>query len=138
MQAAPAACKLFKIYIMTIPIQSDIESLKLTLWIAGGVISLLILVVAYFLRRQIEVSETLAIAVNHLTTAVKLIEKEQAERDPRTEKRLGNHEERIGHCEDRITVMETLCYPSFIKCCGCHPECNEGSLACGGFRRLHG
>ena len=94
---------------MSIPIQPDIESLKLTLWVAGGVISLLILIVAYFLRKQIEVSETLAIAVNHLTTTVKLIEKEQAERDPRTERRLDDHDDRIGTCEDRLTAMETMC-----------------------------
>ena len=66
-------------------------------------------VVAYFLKKQIEVSETLAIAVNNLTTTVKLIEKEQSERDPRTEKRLNDHSERINKCEHRLTKMETAC-----------------------------
>ena len=101
---------------MEIQIHPDIESLRMTLWAAGGVISMLITVVAYFLRKQIEVSETLAVAVNHLTTTVKLIEKEQAERDPRTERRLDDHDERIGTCEDRLTAMETMCSYQHRSC----------------------
>ena len=90
-------------------INPDYNSLKLTLWISGSLIALLLAVVAYFLKKQIEVSETLAIAVNNLTTTVKLIEKEQSERDPRTEKRLNDHSERINKVEHRLTRIETVC-----------------------------
>ena len=90
-------------------INPDYQSLKLTLWIAGAVISLLLAVVAYFLRKQIEVSETLAIAVNNLTTTVKLIEKEQSERDPRTEKRLNEHSDRLNKHDERLAQIETTC-----------------------------
>lgn len=94
----------------------DYDSLKLTLWISGSIIALLLAVVAYFLRKQIEVSETLAIAVNNLTTTVKLIEKEQSERDPKTEARLNSHSEslgkvaeRINRAENRLTRIESIC-----------------------------
>ena len=70
---------------------------------------MLLLVVAYFLRRQIEVQETLAIAVNNLTTTVKLIEQQQSERDPRTEKRLNEHSIKLGKHELQIARLEMKC-----------------------------
>ncbi len=90
-------------------INPDYQSLKFILFIAGSIITLLLVVVAYFLRKQIEVSETLAIAVNNLTTTVKLIEKEQSSTNPKTEKRLDDHEIRIGESEDRLAILETKC-----------------------------
>lgn len=87
----------------------DIETLKLTLWIAGGIITLLLAVVAYFLKKQISVSEILTTAVNNLTTAVKLIEQQQSERDPRTERRLNEHAGRLDEHDRRITRVETTC-----------------------------
>jgi hypothetical protein len=90
-------------------INPDYQSLKLTLWIAGGIISMLLFVVAYFLRKQIEVSETLAVAVNNLTTTVKLIEQQQSERDPRTENRLNEHSAKLGKHELQIARLEMKC-----------------------------
>lgn len=90
-------------------INPDYQSLKLTLYIAGSVIVLLLGVVAYFLRKQIEVSETLVIVVNNLTTTVKLIEKEQSERDPRTEKRLNEHSVKLNKHELQIARLEMKC-----------------------------
>jgi hypothetical protein len=90
-------------------IYPDYQSLKLTLWISGAIISLLLVVVAYFLKKQITVSETLSIAVNHLTTMVKIIEQQQSERDPRTENRLNNHSHRLNKHDQRLTRVETKC-----------------------------
>jgi beta-lactamase regulating signal transducer with metallopeptidase domain len=85
----------------------DIETLKLTLWVAGGIITLLLMVVAYFLKKQISVSEVLTTAVNNLTTAVKLIEQQQSERDPRTERRLNEHSRELKEHKERIVKIET-------------------------------
>lgn len=85
----------------------DIETLKLTLWIAGSIIALLLVVVAYFLKKQICVSEVLTTAVNNLTTAVKLIEQKQSERDPRTERRLNEHSRRLDEHDKQIVKIET-------------------------------
>jgi len=87
----------------------DIETLKLTLWLAGGIITLLLLVVAYFLKKQIRVSEVLTMAVNNLITAVKLIEQQQSERDPRTERRLNEHSAIMKEQGERIIALESIC-----------------------------
>lgn len=87
---------------------NNIELLKLLLVLAGSLIGLLLLVLAFFLRKQITVSEDLTTAVNRLTIAVSLIEKEQSERDPKTEERLNNHSERLKLAENRLTILETI------------------------------
>ncbi len=85
---------------------NNVETLKLAIWIAGIVISLLLAVVVFFLRKQISVSETLTMAVNNLTTAVEVIKTQQSERDPRTEKRLNDHARRLKEHGERIVVVE--------------------------------
>jgi beta-lactamase regulating signal transducer with metallopeptidase domain len=87
----------------------DIESLKLTLWIAGSVITLLLTVVAYFLNKQIKVQESLTKAVNSLTTAVTVLESQQAERHPVIERRLNDHARRLDAHDRQITRIETTC-----------------------------
>lgn len=87
---------------------NNIELLKLLLVLAGSLIGLLLLVLAFFLRKQITVSEDLTTAVNRLTLAVSLIEKEQSERDPKTQERLNNHSDRLKVVENRVTVLETI------------------------------
>jgi beta-lactamase regulating signal transducer with metallopeptidase domain len=87
----------------------DIESLKLILWLAGSVITLLLLIVSYFLSKQIKVQESLTKAVNSLTTAVTVLESQQAERHPVIECRLNTHGQRLDKLDNRITKIETKC-----------------------------
>jgi beta-lactamase regulating signal transducer with metallopeptidase domain len=87
----------------------DVETLKLTLWAAGGIIALLLAVVAYFLKRQIAVSEILTRAVNNLTTAVTVLESQQKDRHPVIERRLNAHAKRLDEHDVRIARVETTC-----------------------------
>jgi beta-lactamase regulating signal transducer with metallopeptidase domain len=87
----------------------DIESLKLILWLAGSVITLLLLIVSYFLSKQIKVQESLTKAVNSLTTAVTVLESQQAERHPVIQRRLNIHGQRLDKLDNRITKIETKC-----------------------------
>lgn len=85
------------------------ETLKLTLWIAGGVITLLLVVVAYFLSKQIDVSETLTKAVNSLTAAVMVLESQQRDRHPVIERRLNAHAGRLDEHDKEIVKIKTVC-----------------------------
>ena len=87
----------------------DIETLKLTLWIAGGIIIMLLGVVAYFLKRQITVSEILTKAVNNLTTAVTVLESQNKDRHPVIERRLNTHAKRLDEHDIRSARIETTC-----------------------------
>lgn len=88
-------------------INPDIETLKLTLWIAGSVIGLMLAVIAFFLRKQVDASETLTKAVSALTNAVTILETQNSERAPVVERRLNEHARRLDEHEVRITVIET-------------------------------
>jgi len=72
-----------------------VETLKFAVGITGAIIALLLVIVAYFLRKQITVSESLTSAVNGLTLAVGVIQTQQNERDPRTERRLNSHSRQL-------------------------------------------
>lgn len=88
---------------------NDIETLKLTLWIAGSVIAALLGLVAYFLNKQITIQEVLAKAVNNLTTAVRLIEQHQTITDPIINRRLNDHALRIDAHDKKLAIIETRC-----------------------------
>lgn len=60
----------------------DYETLRLTVFIIGAVLSVLLSVVAFFLKKQIEIQETLAKAVNNLTVAVTVLENQNRDRHP--------------------------------------------------------
>ena len=65
----------------------DYETLRLTVFIIGAVLSVLLSVVAFFLKKQIEIQETLAKAVNNLTVAVTVLENQNRDRHPVIERR---------------------------------------------------
>ena len=87
----------------------DIESLKVILYLAGSVLTFLLLIVAYFLKKQISVQEVLAEAVNKLTTAVSVLESQNKDRYPVIERRLNDHAEQIDELGYRVTAIETTC-----------------------------
>lgn len=93
---------------MSVP-NPDIETLKLTLWIASGVISVLLLVVSFFLKKQIRVSEVLTEAVKNLTTTVAVMQTQNNERNPVIQTRLNDHGRNLDNHETRITKLETRC-----------------------------
>src|SRR5690554_3378445 len=87
----------------------DYETLKLTVFIIGGVLSMLLTIVAFFLKKQIEIQETLTKAVNNLTTAVTVLENQNRDRHPVIERRLNEHGHRLDIYENRLTKIETTC-----------------------------
>lgn len=94
---------------IVLAVNPDIETLKLTLWVAGSLITLLLSVVAYFLNKQIGVQEALTKAVNQLTTAVSVLESQNKDSHPRFERRLNAHAKRLDEHDRRITKAETTC-----------------------------
>lgn len=101
----------YKPYIMTdlIKTNPDYETLRLTVFIIGAVLSVLLSVVAFFLKKQIEIQETLAKAVNNLTVAVTVLENQNRDRHPVIERRLNEHGHRLDSYENRLTKIETTC-----------------------------
>lgn len=87
----------------------DYETLKLTVFVIGGVLSMLLTIVAFFLKKQIEIQETLTKAVNNLTTAVTVLESQNRDRHPVIERRLNEHGHRLDIYENRLTKIETTC-----------------------------
>jgi hypothetical protein len=84
----------------------DIETLKLTLWVAASIITLLLLIVSYFLKRQITITEQLTKAVHELTTAVALLNNQS----PRMERRLDIHNKRLDDNDKQIARLEATVY----------------------------
>ena len=85
----------------------DIESLKILVGLAGIVISILLAVVAYFLKQQGEASKSLTEAVNQLKTAVVVLQEQSREKYPIFDRRLNEHSRKIDDHEKRITIIET-------------------------------
>lgn len=103
----------------------DIETLKLTLWLAGAVISALFAVIIYFIKSQDSVRknemtklnnivETLVETVNSLKTIVEVVKSRQSGdgeychmKHDVIDKRLTEHGRRIDLVENRITRLET-------------------------------
>lgn len=105
----------------------DIETLKLTLWLAGAVISALFAVIIYFIKSQDSVRknemvklnnivETLVDTVNSLRTIVEVVKSRQLGdgefchmKHDVIDKRLTDHGKRIDAIENRVTRVETKC-----------------------------
>lgn len=85
----------------------DLESLKILVGLAGIVISILLAVVAYFLKQQGEASKALTEAVNQLKTAVVVLQEQSKEKHPIFDRRLNEHSRKIEDHEKRITIIET-------------------------------
>lgn len=89
----------------------DIETLKVTLWVASGVITILlgivIGVVSHLANKQIRVSEMLAQAVSELTLAVSVLESQNKDRHPVIERRLNDHARRLDQHAEKIVRIET-------------------------------
>ncbi len=86
----------------------DIETLKLTLWIATGVISMLLVIVAFFLKKQVGVSETLTKAVNDLNNVVTVLQTKEEERHPVTQRMLNEHADRLDKHDIKLAKIETI------------------------------
>ncbi|HCY40427.1 MAG TPA: hypothetical protein DHV48_03600 [Prolixibacteraceae bacterium] len=116
---------------MEIAVNPNLETLKIVLWIAVGIISLLVIIIGYFVaekfstdkeelskneisqRQQMEklsaMIEMVSKTVANLEKIVEVIKNQQEERDPRTERRLNDHSRQIKELDKRITKTETLC-----------------------------
>lgn len=92
---------------MEIQANPDIEGLKLTLWIAGCAMIVMVTIIGYFLRRQIDASEKLTDSVNNLVNVITAIETQININTPITEKRLNDHSVQIKGHEKRLTKIET-------------------------------
>lgn len=85
----------------------DLESLKILVGLAGVVISILLAVVAYFLKQQGEASKALTEAVNQLKTAVVVLQEQSKEKHPVYDRRLNKHSEKLEEHEKRIIKLES-------------------------------
>jgi len=116
---------------MEIAVNPNLETLKIVLWIAIGVIALLIAIIGYFITEKFstdkeelnknEVSQqqqmdklsamidTVGKTVVNLEKIVEVIKNQQEERDPRTERRLNEHSRQIKELDKRVTKTELIC-----------------------------
>ena len=103
----------------------DIETLKLTLWLAGAIISALFAVIIYFIKSQDSVRknemvklnnivETLVDTVNSLRTIVEVVKSRQLGdgefchmKHDVIDKRLNEHAKRIDALDNKVTRLET-------------------------------
>lgn len=101
-----------------IPTNPDPEALKIVLYVAAVIITILLAIVGYFVRSQFSgekgridkltcVVETLKETVNTVKGIVDVIKKEQEERDPRTERRLNDHARKLSRHDKAIVRIET-------------------------------
>jgi len=58
---------------------------------------------------QAEASRDLAMSVNQLTVAVNVMQSQNSDRHPVTERRLNEHAKRLDEHDKRITIIETSC-----------------------------
>jgi hypothetical protein len=103
----------------------DIETLKLTLWLAGAVISALFGVIIYFIKSQDAVRknemvklnsivETLVETVNSLRTIVEVVKSRQLGdgefchmKHDVIDRRLNEHSKRLDVVDNKVTRLET-------------------------------
>ncbi len=85
----------------------DYQILYLILSISGALILILLGIIGYFLKQQINASNALTNAVNGLNTNVIELQTLQDERHPVTERRLNAHAERLDCMEKKIVRIET-------------------------------
>lgn len=105
---------------MNVQANPDIETLKLTLWVAASLIALLIGIIAYLAKmkdssasKQVEklsaVVDTVQETVISLKSVVEVVKSQISEDRPRTEKRLNEHANRLDDQADRLARLETSC-----------------------------
>lgn len=116
---------------MEIAVNPNLETLKIVLWIAIGLIVLLIAIIGYFITEKFstdkeelsknEVSQqqqmdklsamidTVGKTVVNLEKIVEVIKNQQEERDPRTERILNEHSRQIKELDTRVTKTELIC-----------------------------
>lgn len=92
---------------MEIQANPDLEQLKVILWIAGPLIVVMIAVIGYFIKQQIEASKAIANVVQQLNILVTELRTQNELLNPVFEKRLNHHSENIEEHERRLTVIET-------------------------------
>lgn len=86
------------------------ELYEFILALSGSLIALLLLVIGFFLRRQVKVTETLNLSVVSLQTSVELLKNNQefhAEKHETIDKRLDAHSIRLSKHERAITEIKT-------------------------------
>ena len=88
-------------------ITNDIDGLKLALWIAGTVMGIMVSVIGYFLRRQIDASVKLTDAVNNLTLVVNTLQVQSNTTGPRNEARLVELGRLVEEHGKRLVILET-------------------------------
>lgn len=92
---------------MELQANPDLEQLKLILWISGPMLFIMLTVIGYFLKQQIEASKAIADAVNALNIVVTELKTHSALEYPQTVTRLNAHSEKLDDHETRITIIET-------------------------------
>lgn len=110
--------------LMNITANPDAETLKLFLIVSGALISILLVIIGYFIKHQFSDQElknkeqvgkiskmvdTLGQAVDNLKSVVDIIKAQQDDRDPRTERRLNEHGKKLEEHENRLYIIETRC-----------------------------
>jgi peptidoglycan hydrolase CwlO-like protein len=83
------------------------DTLIFAFWIAIGIIGLLLLIVAHFLKRQNKIIDNLTKAVNGLNVTVGIIKNDNENRLPEISKQLDSHDKRLDEYGERITRVET-------------------------------
>jgi hypothetical protein len=96
---------------MEILTNPDLESLKLVLWCALGVICVLLVISGYLLKyqfkRQIEASDAIVVAVNKLKEVVNILKTQNEMQFPDIYKRLDSHSADIKSLDQRVIKIET-------------------------------
>lgn len=93
----------------------DVETLKFALYVSGAMISMLLVIVGFFMAQQFKVIKTLQGTVNELAEVVAVIKNKQTwDREScifkhkAIDKKLEDHDKRLDKNENRITRLETL------------------------------
>jgi hypothetical protein len=92
---------------MEIQANPDIEQLKIILWIAGPLILVMLGVIGYFIKQQVDASKAIADVVQQLNILVTELRTQNELLNPVFERRLNHHSESIEGHERRLTVIET-------------------------------
>jgi len=101
-----------------IPTNPTLETLKIVLYVALGIITVMALIIAYFFRQREsgesarmskieEIVATIEKTVNNLDKIVALIKSRQEDSDPRTEKRLNEHSMHLKRHDRQLARIET-------------------------------
>ena len=89
------------------------DSYQYILGLSGGLISILLIIIGFFLRQQINATKSLTESVNLLKTSVEVLKASQSsysenerERHEVIERRLNNHHDTLSDHEKRILKLE--------------------------------